>query len=146
MKHQVIVLAAFLCLTGAQAATFPSHESARSDELCKAQWTKRGELDQGMYDYCMERESEGYDEALLLIKRYNQQPWIQAVIDFAIKKWTKTGIRQDSMVHYAIQQMTEGWEDLAYEAKQPQFNPHKYQSCLGKWGIQFDMVMYCYKK
>jgi len=146
VKHQLIALATCFCVAGAQAATFPTQEGARSEELCKTQWTKRGELDQRMYDYCLERESEGYAEAVLLIKRYNEQPWIQAVVDLAIKKWTKAGIRQDSMVHYAIQQMTEGWEDLAYEAKQPQFNANKYQSCQGKWGIQFDMVMYCYKK
>jgi len=128
------------------AATFPSKESARSGEHCKSEWTKRGELDQRMYDYCMKREGEGYAEALILMEKYKNQPWIQDVINFSIKEWTKAGVRQDSMVKFSMAKIIDGWEDMVYESKQPGFNKAKHQSCQSKWGVQFNMVAYCYKQ
>ena len=89
----------------ANSATFPSKESARSGEHCKSEWTKRGQLDQRMYDYCMKKEGEGYAEALILMEKYKNQPWIQDAINFSIKEWTKAGVRQDSMVKFSMAKM-----------------------------------------
>ena len=130
----------------ANSATFPSKESARSGEHCKSEWTKRGQLDQRMYDYCMKKEGEGYAEALILMEKYKNQPWIQDAINFSIKEWTKAGVRQDSMVKFSMAKIIDGWEDMVYESKQPGFNKAKHQSCQSKWGVQFNMVAYCYKQ
>ena len=99
-----------------------------------------------MYDYCLQQEQDGYAEAQILIKKYEQQSWIQEAINFSVGKWTKRGVRQDSMVNHTLGQIIDGWEDLIYASKQSNFNRSKYQSCSTKWGIQFDMVIYCYKE
>jgi hypothetical protein len=146
VKKFLLMLSAVLFSMLACAATFPSRESARSDEHCKSEWTKRGQLDQRMYDYCMKKEGDGYAEALILMDKYKSQPWIQDVVNFSIKEWTKSGVRQDSMVKFSMAKIIDGWEDMAYESKQPGFNKAKLQLCQNKWGVQFNMVAYCYKQ
>lgn len=128
------------------AATFPSMESGRYQEHCEAAWTKKGVIDQGMVNYCMEREREGYYKALQIIKKFENQKWIQDAINHSIKEWTKKGTRQDSMVAHTLVRITDGFEELVLASKKTGFNQVKYQSCYGKWGVQFDMVWYCYQK
>ncbi len=127
------------------SATFPTQESGNYSQYCKEEWTKRGKLDRDMYDYCVQQEQDGYAEAQILIKKYDQQPWIQAAIDFSVGEWTMKGARQDQMVNYTLSQITDGWEDLIYASKQSNFDKSKYQSCSTKWGARFDLVNFCYK-
>ena len=83
-----------------------------------------------MYEYCIQQEQDGYAEAQILIKKYEQQPWIQNAINFSVGEWTKKGARQDSMVRHALNEIIDGWEDLEYASKQSNFNKSKYQSSL----------------
>jgi hypothetical protein len=129
----------------ATAQNFPTKESANSEMYCEKQWTKRGELDQEMYKYCLDKEEKGYQEALILINKYKDQPWIQSLIDFSVKEWTKREIRQDSMVQHSLNKNIEGWEDMNYEAKQPSYKQAKAKACEKKWAPQYSMVSYCYK-
>jgi len=80
------------------------------------------------------------------MEKYKNQPLIQDVINFSIKEWTKSGIRQDSMVKFSMAKIIDGWEDMIYVFKQSGFNKAKHQSCQRKWGVQFNMVAYCYKQ
>ena len=129
----------------ATAQNFPTKESANSEMYCEKEWTKRGELDYKMYRFCLNREKEAYQEALILIKKYKDQPWIQNLIDFSVKEWTKREIRQDSMVKYILYINIEGWEDMNYEAKQPSYKQAKAEACVKKWAPQYSMVSHCYK-
>lgn len=142
----VTLLILCLLMPLSYAQKFPSKESANSEVFCKNEWTKRGELDQRMYQYCLDREFEGYRDALVLIEKYKNQPWIQDLIDFSVKEWTKRDIRQDSMVRFSLDRNLEGWEDMSYEAKQPDFNQVKANGCFKKWAPQYSMVSYCYKR
>jgi len=128
------------------AQNFPSKESAKSELHCEKEWTKRGQLDQEMYKFCLDGEYKGYEEAILLIQKYKSQPWIQQVIDNAVTQWTKAGVRVDSMVKFTIAKNIDAWEDLVYESKQSGFDNGKFQGCQNKWGVDFSMVSYCYKK
>jgi hypothetical protein len=144
LKHFFFLV--FLLPMLALSATFPSKESARTDEHCKSEWTKRGQLDQQMYNFCVKQQNDGYAEALILIEKYKDQPWIQEAINFSIAKWSKAGIRQDRMVKFSIKKIVDGWEDMVYESKQPSYNKAKHQSCQSKWAVQLDMVAHCYKQ
>ena len=141
-------ICALLCLASmlASAATFPSLESGRYKEFCEAEWTKKGVIDQRMANYCQEREREGYGNALQLIKKFENQKWIQDAINHAVKEWTKKGMRQDSMVAHTLQKITDGFEELVLASKKPGFNQAKYKACYSQWGVQFNMVWYCYEK
>lgn len=126
--------------------TIPSQASGNYSAYCKENWTKRGVLDTGMYDYCVKKEIEGYNNLVFLVQKNSRLPWLQKAVDYSVDKWSKKGSRQDSMVYYTVNKFIDGWEDLQYEAKQPNFNKARADSCQGKWDFQYDMVIYCYKK
>lgn len=128
------------------AATFPTMESGQYQIGCEADWTKKGVLDQEMFNYCVNNKKEGYYEALRLIKQFQNQPWIQEVVNYAIKSWTKKGSRDDQMVAYALQKEIDGFEELVLASKKSSFNKNLYNACYAQWGVQFSMVWYCYDK
>jgi len=86
-------------------------ESGKYHIGCEAEWTKKGVLDQDMFNYCMDNKKEGYAEALRIIKKFQNQPWIQEVIDYAVKSWVKKGSRDDQMVAYSLQKEIDGFEE-----------------------------------
>jgi len=55
-------------------------------------------------------------------------------------------MRQDEMVAFTLKQITDGYEELVIAASKPGFDKPKVQKCAAKWGVQFDMVWYCYNK
>lgn len=132
--------------SAAYAVNIPSLESGNIGAHCSEQWTKRGVLDQSMYQFCMKKEREGYADLKSLASKYASQQWIQSAVNFSIEKWTKRNVTQFSMVHFSLNKITEGYEDIVYMSKQPDWQKTKYDACQKQWGIQFDMVDYCYKK
>ena len=50
------------------------------------------------------------------------------------------------MVVFEVKKEEDGFEDLSYEVKQTGFDQAKFDGCLDRWGIQFHMVMHCYKE
>lgn len=146
-KSPLFLLTVVLCLawTNAVAVNLPSWESGQPEQHCKSEWTKRGVLDQSMYDFCMRMEREGYDNLVDLADRYSDEPWAQAAVDYSLGEWTKRGVIQFSMVKFQLEQITEGFEDLVYLSEQPGWDKRKYERCSRDWGIQFNMVVYCYE-
>ncbi len=147
MRKFLAVIAGISISTAAiaQQLNIPSMESGNHRAHCTEEWTKRGVLDQSMFNYCMGKEAEGYRNLVALANKYRSMSWIQAAVDHSLKEWTKRGVRQDSMVHYQLNKITEGHEDLVYMSKQPGWNKAKHEGCSRRWGIDFSMVVYCYK-
>jgi hypothetical protein len=127
------------------SANVPSMESGNYSKLCKDEWTKRGELDQRMFDYCVRSQQNGYAELVTLANKYDGQNWIRPAIDVAIKEGSKAGAREDEIVAYSLKKITEGWADLEYAKTESNFNKSKYDSCITQWYPQFDVAAYCYK-
>ena len=115
MKYLLIAIAIFTANTF--AATLPPMNMTGYKIFCEDRWTKKGVVDQSMVDYCVNNNKEGYLEAQLLIKKYENQPWIQGAIDMAINKWTKKETRQDDMVAYTLKQITDGFDELEIASK-----------------------------
>jgi hypothetical protein len=92
----------------------------------------------------MNKEREGYENLRLLSAKYSKYPWIQEAINYSLDKWTQRGITTYNMTHYTLKEIVEGFEDIEYEKKQPNFNNRKLNDCSKKWGIQFQMISYCY--
>lgn len=136
----------YLAVSIANAATIPTQSSGNYSAYCQEEWTKRGVLDQSMFNYCMKQQVEGYQNLSFLVQKYGSLPWIQKAINYSVQEWTKKGSRQDNMVYYSLNKMIDGWEELSYQSKQPNFNKPKFQRCQQEWDFQYNMVLYCYKK
>jgi len=144
MKKEFISIAVsffpVLCLS--QQLIIPSAVSGNYKNYCAEQWTKRGVLDESMFNYCMSKEREGHQNLVYLAGKYNNMSWIQAAVDYSVGRWTKRDNRQDSMVYHTLNLIIEGYEDIVYMSRQPDWNKAKYSACSAKWGIQFEMVVY----
>lgn len=145
VKYQIIIFFAFFIPLTTNAITLPNESSGNHNERCKNDHTKRGVLDKEMYEYCMEREHEAYLNFISKANQYKENNWIQSAIDFVIEKNTKRGVRDDSQVNYRLDSITEGFENIKYAMKQQNSNNSKMESCYSHWGIQLDMVYYCYE-
>lgn len=110
-----------------------------------AEWS-HGNDESELGNYCLNNKREGYEEALRLIEEFKNEPWIQDVIDFAIKSWTKKGSRDDQMVAFTLQKEIDGFEELVLASKKANFNKKLFNACYSQWGVQFSMVWYCYGK
>uniref|UniRef100_UPI00404870E2 hypothetical protein n=1 Tax=Flavobacterium sp. TaxID=239 RepID=UPI00404870E2 len=128
-----------------QLGGMPSMASGKYREFCEENWTKKGIIDQGMANYCVEQQTDGYNKALEIISKFADQQWIGDATKFAVEKWTKKGMRQDNMVAFALQQIADGFEEIEIAAQTADFDKRKYDGCYRKWKFQFNMVWYCYK-
>lgn len=147
MKFMLMICLSSSIFGGAaHAANIPSLKSGNINVLCNEEWTKRGVLDQNMYQFCMKTQREGYESLKSLVSKYASQQWLQAAIDYSIEEWTKRDVTNFSMVHFTLNQITEGYEDIIYLSKQPTWQPAKYERCLQEWEIRLQMVVHCYKK
>jgi hypothetical protein len=134
-----------LMTPAAAAAVPPAEDLTGHRTLCTEEWTKRGVLNDEMFDYCMDKQHEGYQELVVQVAKYGDKPWAQPLLDYLINKWTKRGARNDEMLAYSFHEETEGWEDVEYAKRQPNFSQIQFAYCSAKWSYQFHMLNYCLK-
>lgn len=83
--------------------------------ICTNKWTKRGELDNKMYLYCLKQQDEGYTEIVALDKLYAEQPfYTKTAFPHCNDKWTKRGITDTNMLSYCLKSEVEGMKDIMY--------------------------------
>lgn len=118
------------------------------EAFCREQWTKRGELDEGMFAYCVRQETAGHANMLQMLKKFGKNPWMTRTFPSAWAKWTKRGSTQYTMVAHELKQEGESFLDYEYERKQPGASASKLDKCEAEWRYrpdQWQMTMYCYK-
>jgi len=125
---------------------FPKYNASHSESYCADRWTKRGELDRRMYNFCLDQEEEGWFEAKGLYYKYIDYPWIDTLLDFSIEKWSERGIIQYRMVGYQMGIEIEGYLDIEYLKKNNKVKKSTLEYCSNKWGIEFRMINYCIEK
>jgi hypothetical protein len=54
-----------------KAVVVPPEDLAGYRRLCSEKWTKRGELDQEMFNYCVGNNREGYEKLVAEVTKYN---------------------------------------------------------------------------
>jgi hypothetical protein len=131
----------------AHTILIPSEESGQHAALCKEHWTKRGFLDDGMYNYCLNHEHEGYLRLLEQTRANGFLPWFQGTVNAAVNEWTKRGMRSDEMVAYVIDKQIDAFLDMKYFEKQSDFNKSIADQCTSEWTKDFQdwsMIKYCY--
>jgi hypothetical protein len=90
-----------LSLCGAAHAdvNLPAEDQAMQAADCRDQWTKRGELDDQMYRFCVKRAHEGYLDFVHAINEYKNE---RRLVNFVQSKWTKRGIRNDALMGFEM--------------------------------------------
>ena len=156
MKNWVTILLVFgiyvLAISNAALASdysIKSEDEAQQDfdKLCKDEWTKRGILDNRMYNYCYNQEQKGYQELVYTIKN-NQYEWFDVSLSKIIKHWTKKGVSQWRMINYSVNQEIDAFLDVEYmkehegvSVQMINFCHNKYRHTDSEWGL----TRYCLK-
>ena len=124
------------------------YDETKAIDTCKEKWTERGELDERMFNYCMNRQDKGYKDALYLIEnKYQNIPLIDQVLTFAMNRWLTRKEYNYNQVRYEIELQSEGYLDVKWDLDNGKISDSIYESCKDKW-IKVDeprwrMVRYC---
>ena len=89
-----------------------------SHQICLDKWTKRGEIDNRMFNHCMEGQMDGYSELLQLHQYAEQSFYAGTSFPYCQNKWTKRGISDARMMAHCLNQEVEGIKDVMYYREQ----------------------------
>lgn len=136
-------------------AGIPPLDMGAAQQHCGDKWTKRGVLDQRMFDYCMKQQREGHQEALDLYARYStgsdRIAELDEIVAHADKKWGsgRRGEYQFDMVAYELEKQIEGYLDVQYLIETGGVPDSTVTACKRKWlksKPEWNMVAYCMEK
>lgn len=86
-----------------------------SQIICHEEWSKRGELDHGMYNYCISTQREEYVKLHNIHKQYAEQYfYINFSYPHCMQSYTKRGISNARMIAYCLEQEIDGMKDYIY--------------------------------
>ena len=118
---------------------------------CNKPWTKRGEKNVRMFNYCMKKQQDGFKNLAVLYKKMaGEVNWTDKALKDISKSWIKRGIPQYNMIHYQLNNQYESFLDLKYAKKNKEYPDAKFQKCENH-GANFDFanrhtqIMYCLK-
>ncbi len=111
------------------------------DSYCRNKWTKRGVLDNEMFNYCYGIESEGYNNIIYKVKN-NQYTWFDNLLYKIIQKWTQKGIIQWGMVDYELTTEVDAYLDIEYmkehnevSIQKVKFYEDEYKNSANIWSM-----------
>jgi len=135
------------CKVQNNIAILPDYNSSHIKSLCKEKWSKRGVLDQRMYDYCLGQDLDSYKDLQYLISQSSEIPGIGNILEFSIDKWYQSDAWR--MVRYEVDKQKEGFLDVEYMMSNGE-SLEKLNSCKSQWlkldSPQWDMVRYCLER
>jgi hypothetical protein len=144
-------------IDNAATPKLPTRESGNYEQHCRDTWTKVGVLNKQMFDYCVNLDSEGYDELVSLSNTYKNLWWIEPAIGDALTHWTKRGSRQDEMVAFEVRLQVDSFREMLFQSKQDSFDQELYKRCFVKWNknpslpgtqhsVDWRQIEHCYKQ
>ncbi len=125
------------------------YDASNAEAHCRGEWTKRGELNNRMYNHCLGIEKAGHANMLHVLTEYGTQEWMATLFPAIWNAWTKRGVTQYQMVGYNLKNEADKFLDFKYEGKQPSYDRSKMNRCVGQWrgdDSRWSMTMYCYKQ
>ena len=149
IKKILLILSLGFSMT-TNSASLKSFNEKAAENQCKKDWSTRGELDNRMYEYCMNKQREGYANAKHYLKEYKSVSFLSEIVSYAQKKWLTRKDFQYHMVAYEIKQQSEGFLDVKYDQENGIVDSAVYKRCLNKWMKKNEplwiMVKYCYSE
>ena len=121
----------------------PELNAGAAKAYCDKLSTKRGEQDFDLYDYCMDTQLEGYEQALELSYQYPHQPWMEQLITDIFARWTKRDRINYQMVGYNLEAEIEAFLDIEYAVKNGDVTQEAVDLCEEKYLPKFSKVKYC---
>jgi hypothetical protein len=130
--------------------TAPAYALSKSnvDTFCRGEWTKRGELDQSMFGYCVRKETDAHADLRATLKRLKLEKWTQGLFPRIWAEWTKAGVTQYTMVAYGLKGEEDSLKTYRYDWEHHTVTEAKAKECSEKWegnSKQWTMTVYCYK-
>ena len=124
--------------------------ASKATDSCKDKWTSRGVLDENMFSYCMNQQTDGYKEAIYLTEsKYQNIPLIEEIVTYAMNRWLTRKEYLYDMVSYEIENQSEAYLDLEWDLNNGKISISLLEKCMDKWITLdeplWDMVSYCTK-
>ena len=136
-----------ICPTGNESASLPDFNNAKMTSLCTEKWSKRGVLDEGMFNYCMNRKTDSYGDLTYLLSQSSDIPGLNNILQYGINEWFESD--GWDMVLYEVNKQKEGYLDVEYFMANGG-SEQQLQSCKDEWLTynepNWRMVLYCLEK
>jgi hypothetical protein len=112
---------------------YPKEVIENVQAFCKKKYTKRGHLDQEMYDFMLKEHLKSYDELLILESKYKNYSWLDSYKNNIIKDKTKAGVTDWFSVNGSLESEIDFFLDLEYGLKNGEFDKEKYNLLYKEW-------------
>lgn len=84
-------------------------------EHCDKEWTKRGERDDRMFDYCIEKQNEGFNDLKEAVVKYENTPFIGNMFIDLIDNWTERGFTDYNQIDFQLRNNGESYLNIEWE-------------------------------
>lgn len=93
----------------------PDQYRQYSQQICRDEWTTRGDLNQRMYRFCMEQQTEAHKDLLHLHRQHGDQSfYADTAFPHCSDQWTNRGVTNVRMKVHCLNQEVEAVKDLMY--------------------------------
>ena len=146
-QTNALVSVGAMCPSGDDSAALPGFNDEKMTSLCTEKWSKRGVLDEGMFNYCKNRKTDSYGDLKYLLSQSSDIPGMNNILQYGINQWFESD--GWDMVLYEVNQQKEGYLDVEYFMSNGG-SEDALQSCKDQWLTfnepQWRMVIYCLEK
>jgi hypothetical protein len=143
-QTSVLISAGAQCISPNKSAVLPDFNKNNMTNLCTEKWSKRGVLDQNMFNYCMNRKTDSYGDLNYLLGQSGDIPGLGDILQYGINEWNED--EGWDMVLYEVKQQIEGYLDVEY-LMSTGTSASSLQDCKQQWldddEPQWVMVRYC---
>lgn len=124
-------------------------ELSQVEAFCREEWTKRGELDRSMFNYCVRRQRDGHVAMLAALKKFGANDWIASLFPTIWNRYTEKGHTNYTMVAFSLEKQGDAFLDYEFARKEASYDGARMSDCEEKWlehESRWSMTMHCYKQ
>jgi hypothetical protein len=85
---------------------------------CEKEWTKRGERDEDQIQYCIDKQTEGFEDLRAAVEEYKETPGLVNMFDYLVGRWSERDFTNYPQVDYGLRLECESYLNIEYELKQ----------------------------
>lgn len=94
-----------------------TYDEAAVQKHCDKEWTKRGERDDRMFDHCVERQLEGFEQLKEAVVKYENTPFIGNMFIDLIDKWTERDFTDYNQINFGLRNNGESYLNIEWELR-----------------------------
>ena len=118
-----------------EAMPLPEDVMRNINKYCEEDNTKRGELNESGFNFCVDRQKDGYKEFKHLMDKNKEHSsgWLSELSQVCIKLYTKKGITDWGMAAYQLRYNIDSYENVVYARKNGMITDAAFKNCATKW-------------